>query len=170
MIKINHIGERKFRLLKYKEAKVIKYGSPEFIALAQSLSYKYPRKNKFLLLFAQGEKSDKLKAAKYIAFEARRELLEINVKSIVNKYIGETEKNLNKIFEQAEESNSILFLDEADLLFSQRSNSSDNEMNEIFNQLIPKYKNIVFLPGAFNGNSSSRLNSLVDVIVQFRIY
>ena len=45
---------------------------------------------------------------------------------IVSKYIGETEKNLNKIFKEAEESNAILFFDEADALFGKRSEVRDS--------------------------------------------
>ncbi len=46
---------------------------------------------------------------------------------IVSKYIGETEKNLNRIFKEAEESNAIPFFDKADALFGKRSKVQDLE-------------------------------------------
>ena len=53
------------------------------------------------------------------------DLYKIDLSSVVSKYIGETEKNLSKIFHEAESSNSILFFDEADALFGKRSEVKD---------------------------------------------
>ena len=53
--------------------------------------------------------------------ELRLDLYLIDLASIVSKYIGETEKNLRKVFDAAEESGAILLFDEADALFGKRS-------------------------------------------------
>ncbi|MCM1565321.1 MAG: ATP-binding protein [Dehalobacter sp.] len=64
-------------------------------------------------------------AAEILAREIQLDLYKIDLSSIVSKYIGETEKNLNKIFKEAEMSNAILFFDEADALFGKRSEVKD---------------------------------------------
>jgi hypothetical protein len=149
-------------------SKIVKYGSPEFIAVAQGLSYKYPRQSKFVVIFAPGKKSDKLKAAKYVAFEARKQLQEINANTVVTKYIGETEKNLNKVFEDARARNALLLFDEADSLFEKRSNLPEMGMNKVFIRYIRRYKSIVFLSGAFDNDFFKQPDSLVDLVVEFR--
>lgn len=67
----------------------------------------------------------KTMAASVIAAELRLELFRINLAAVVSKYVGETEKNLERIFAAAEGSNAILFFDEADALFGKRSEVRD---------------------------------------------
>ena len=67
----------------------------------------------------------KTMAAEIMANELMLELYKIDLSQIVSKYIGETEKNLSKIFHEAETSNAILFFDEADALFGKRSEVKD---------------------------------------------
>jgi SpoVK/Ycf46/Vps4 family AAA+-type ATPase len=64
-------------------------------------------------------------AAEVIAAELGLDLYKIDLSSVVSKYIGETEKNLERIFNEAESSNAILFFDEADALFGKRSEVRD---------------------------------------------
>lgn len=64
-------------------------------------------------------------AAQILAQELNLDLYKIDLSSVVSKYIGETEKNLNRIFYEAESSNAILFFDEADALFGKRSEVKD---------------------------------------------
>ena len=54
-----------------------------------------------------------------------RDLYKIDLSNVVSKYIGETEKNLSRIFREAQASNAILFFDEADALFGKRSEVKD---------------------------------------------
>ena len=56
-----------------------------------------------------------------LAAELGLELFRVDLATVVTKYIGETEKNLDRIFDAAEGSNAILFFDEADALFGKRS-------------------------------------------------
>ena len=65
-------------------------------------------------------------AAEIIARELKLDLYKIDLSTIVSKYIGETEKNLERIFREAEASNAILFFDEADALFGKRSEVRDS--------------------------------------------
>ena len=60
-------------------------------------------------------------AAEVIAHELQLDLYKVDLSGVVSKYIGETEKNLSKIFHEAETSNTILFFDEADALFGKRT-------------------------------------------------
>ena len=65
-------------------------------------------------------------AASVISQELGRDLFRVDLAQIVNKYIGETEKNLSRVFEVAENSSVILFFDEADALFGKRSEVKDS--------------------------------------------
>ncbi|HSM58119.1 MAG TPA: AAA family ATPase [Candidatus Sulfomarinibacteraceae bacterium] len=67
----------------------------------------------------------KTMAAEVIAGELGLDLYKIDLSSVVSKYIGETEKNLERIFNEAESSNAILFFDEADAIFGKRSEVKD---------------------------------------------
>jgi SpoVK/Ycf46/Vps4 family AAA+-type ATPase len=60
-------------------------------------------------------------AAEVLAKELELDLFRIDLSMVVNKYIGETEKNLRKIFDAAEDGGAILLFDEADSLFGKRS-------------------------------------------------
>jgi ATP-dependent 26S proteasome regulatory subunit len=77
-------------------------------------------------LFAGPSGTGKTMAAEIIAGQLCIELYKINISTIVSKYIGETEKNLEQIFREAETSNAILFFDEADALFGKRSEVKDS--------------------------------------------
>ena len=77
------------------------------------------------VLFAGSPGTGKTMAAGIIAAELGLELYKIDLSGVVSKYIGETEKNLEKIFQEAGNSNAILFFDEADAIFGKRSEVHD---------------------------------------------
>ncbi len=77
------------------------------------------------VLFSGPSGTGKTLAVEVIANELRLEAYKIDLSTVVSKYIGETEKNLSKVFEEAEASNAILFFDEADALFGKRSEVKD---------------------------------------------
>lgn len=76
-------------------------------------------------LFAGPSGTGKTMAAEVIANELGLDLYKIDLSAVVSKYIGETEKNLNRVFTEAEHSNAILFFDEADALLGKRSEVKD---------------------------------------------
>jgi hypothetical protein len=78
------------------------------------------------VLFAGPSGTGKTMAAGIIAAELGLDLYKIDLSTVISKYIGETEKNLSRIFEEAETSNAILFFDEADALFGKRSEVRDS--------------------------------------------
>jgi ATP-dependent 26S proteasome regulatory subunit len=77
-------------------------------------------------LFVGPPGTGKTMAADILAGELALDLYKIDLSTVVSKYVGETEKNLNRIFKEAETSNSILFFDEADALFGRRSEVRDS--------------------------------------------
>jgi len=77
-------------------------------------------------LFTGPSGTGKTMAAEVLAGELRLDLYRIDLSSVVSKYIGETEKNLRKVFDAAEQGGSILLFDEADALFGKRSEVKDS--------------------------------------------
>ncbi len=77
-------------------------------------------------LFAGDTGTGKTLAADVIATHLRLDLYRIDLSAVVSKYIGETEKNLRRLFDAAENGGSILFFDEADALFGKRSEVKDS--------------------------------------------
>ncbi len=77
-------------------------------------------------LFAGLSGTGKTMAAEVLANELRLELYRIDLSSVVSKYIGETEKNLRRVFDAAEQGGAILLFDEADALFGKRSEVKDS--------------------------------------------
>lgn len=76
-------------------------------------------------LFSGPSGTGKTMAAEVVANELGLDLYKIDLSGVVSKYIGETEKNLDRIFIAAESANAILFFDEADALFGKRSEVRD---------------------------------------------
>jgi AAA+ superfamily predicted ATPase len=77
------------------------------------------------VLFAGAPGTGKTMAADIIAAELGLDLYKIELSGVISKYIGETEKNLERIFSEAQSSNAILFFDEADSIFGKRSEVKD---------------------------------------------
>ncbi len=77
-------------------------------------------------LFSGVSGTGKTMAAEVLANDLQLELYRIDLSQVVSKYIGETEKNLRRVFDAAEEGGSILLFDEADALFGKRSEVRDS--------------------------------------------
>lgn len=77
-------------------------------------------------LFTGTSGTGKTLAAEVLANELRLDLYRIDLSSVVSKYIGETEKNLRRVFDAAEAGGAILLFDEADALFGKRSEVKDS--------------------------------------------
>src|SRR6202041_91261 len=78
------------------------------------------------VMFSGASGVGKTMAAEVMAGELGLDVYKIDLSTVVSKYIGETEKNLARIFAEAETSNAILFFDEADALFGKRSEVKDS--------------------------------------------
>ena len=105
----------------------------------------------YIALFEGDDASDKLAAAALMAKEEGRRLYRIDVAQVVSKYAGETEKNLDKVLNNAQSHDWILFFDEADALFGKRTSikdSHDRHANSDVNYLMHKiedYKGVVIV-------------------------
>jgi ATP-dependent 26S proteasome regulatory subunit len=77
-------------------------------------------------LFSGASGTGKTMAAEVLAQELRLDLYRIDLSAVVSKYIGETEKNLRRIFDAAETGGAILLFDEADALFGKRTEVKDS--------------------------------------------
>jgi len=77
-------------------------------------------------LFSGESGTGKTMASEVLAKELNLDLYRIDLSQVVNKYIGETEKNLKRIFDAAEDGGAILLFDEADALFGKRSEVKDS--------------------------------------------
>jgi len=78
------------------------------------------------VLFAGASGTGKTLAAEVLANELRRPLYRIDLSKVVSKYIGETEKHLDLLFDNPEAADAILLFDEADALFGKRSEVKDS--------------------------------------------
>jgi ATP-dependent 26S proteasome regulatory subunit len=110
------------------------------------------------VLFAGPSGTGKTMAAEVIANELGLDLFRIDLSSVVSKYIGDTEKNLERIFAAAMGSNSILLFDEADAIFGKRSavnDAHDRYANVEISYLLQKmeqYEGVTILTSNLRGN------------------
>ena len=134
--------------VKYRSLVYEKWGFEKRLSLGKGLN----------ILFSGPPGSGKTMAAEVIANEIGLEIYKIDVSQVVSKYIGETEKNLEEIFKEAETSNAILFFDEADALFGKRSEVKDahdryaNVEIGYLLQRMEEYDGIVILATNLNQN------------------
>lgn len=128
---------------------------------------KYPYGSGLSALFSGPSGTGKTMAACVIARSLDRPLYRVDLSQIFDRYVGETEKNLARIFDAAEAGRVVMLFDEADALFSQRSevkSSNDRYANLEVNYLLQKmeeHRGIVIL--------TTNLDSSIDVAFRRRI-
>lgn len=81
--------------------------------------------NGLIALFSGPSGTGKTMAAEVVASHAGLHLYKVDLAAVVSKYVGETESNLGRIFDEAADSDAVLLFDEADALFGERSEVSD---------------------------------------------
>jgi SpoVK/Ycf46/Vps4 family AAA+-type ATPase len=112
-------------------------------------------------------------AAEILAAELGLGLYKINLAGVVSKYIGETEKNLDRIFNAADDSNALLFFDEAEALFGKRSEVSDahdryaNIEIAFLLQKMEQYEGIAILTTNLRQNMDEAFIRRLQHIVEF---
>jgi adenylate kinase family enzyme len=125
------------------------------------------------VLFAGESGTGKTMAAQVLAAQLGLDLFRVDLATIVSKYIGETEKNLERIFTAADGSNAILFFDEADALFGKRSEVSDShdryaniEVAYLL-QRMEAYPGAVILATNFRRNIDDAFVRRLDFVIDF---
>lgn len=124
-------------------------------------------------LFGGNPGTGKTLAANVVADELALDLLEVDLSSVVDKYVGETEKNLEQVFREAEAMNVVLFFDEADALFGSRSAVSDardryaNLEVSYLLQRMEHFDGITILATNLRGNLDSAFTRRLQFLITF---
>ncbi|WP_293103273.1 ATP-binding protein, partial [Moorena sp. SIO3I6] len=124
-------------------------------------------------LFYGASGTGKTMAAEVLAQEFRLDLYRIDLSRVVSKYIGETEKNLRRIFDAAETGSAILLFDEADALFGKRTqvqDSHDRHANIEVSYLLQRmeaYQGLAILTTNFQSALDSAFSRRIRFVVEF---
>lgn len=124
-------------------------------------------------LFSGPSGTGKTLAARLLAAALQMDVYRLDLSSVVNKYIGETEKNLNLIFSRAEELDVILLLDEGDSLLTQRTgvqSSNDRYANLETNFLLQRletFEGILLVTTNAGDRIDSAFQRRMDVVISF---
>jgi hypothetical protein len=124
-------------------------------------------------LFAGPSGTGKTMAAEVLAGELRLDLYRIDLSSVVSKYIGETERNLRRVFDAAEEGGAILLFDEADALFGKRTEVKDShdryaniEVSYLL-QRMESYRGLAILTTNFRSAIDTAFLRRIRFVVEF---
>jgi len=126
-------------------------------------------------LFAGDPGTGKTMAAEVIAHELGLDLYAVDLSTVVDKYIGETEKNLERIFSEAEGINAVILFDEADALFGKRSEVSDahdrhaNVEVAYLLQRMETFDGLAVLATNLRANLDEAFARRLDAIVDFAV-
>jgi hypothetical protein len=124
-------------------------------------------------LFAGPSGTGKTMAAEVIAYELGFDLYTVDLATVVDKYIGETEKNLERIFSEAERVNGVLFFDEADALFGKRSDVKDahdryaNVETAYLLQRMESFDGVAILATNLRANLDAAFTRRLDALIDF---
>jgi SpoVK/Ycf46/Vps4 family AAA+-type ATPase len=124
-------------------------------------------------LFSGPSGTGKTLAARLLATSLQMDLYRLDLSTVVNKYIGETEKNLNQVFSRAEELDVILLLDEGDALLTQRTGvhtSNDRYANLETNFLLQRlesFEGILIVTTNAGERIDSAFQRRMDVVIDF---
>ena len=149
--------------LRHRDRVLSEWGYETTVSRAQGLK----------VLFAGESGTGKTMAAQVLGAELGLEMFRVDLAGTVSKYIGETEKNLERIFTAADGSNAILFFDEADALFGKRSEVSDshdryaNMEVAYLLQRMEAYPGAVILATNFRRNLDDAFVRRLDFVIDF---
>lgn len=150
-----------------------------WIAYHDAMVNEWDLKNKFKsgykALFYGPPGTGKTFTATLLGKQFNKDVYRIDLSQVVSKYIGETEKNLEKIFQKAEDKNWILFFDEADALFGKRTSVSSahdryaNQETSYLLQRIEDFNGLVILASNNKTNIDSAFLRRFNAIIHFPV-
>lgn len=126
-------------------------------------------------LFSGVSGTGKTLAARLLASVLQKDIYRLDLSTVVSKYIGETEKNLSRVFARAEELDVILLIDEGDALMASRTevrNSTDRYANLETNYLLQRlesFEGILLVTTNAGDRIDSAFRRRMDVVVDFRL-
>jgi SpoVK/Ycf46/Vps4 family AAA+-type ATPase len=126
-------------------------------------------------LFAGDSGTGKTMSAEVIAADLGLDLYVVDLSTVVDKYIGQTEKNLERIFTEAAGVNGVLLFDEADAIFGKRSEVSDsrdryaNMESAFLLQRMESFEGVAILTTNLRANLDEAFIRRLDVIVDFPV-
>lgn len=132
-------------------------------------------KNGFKVLFTGPPGTGKTLTASLLGKSCQMDVYRVDLSMVVSKYIGETEKNLSKVFDMAENKNWILFFDEADALFGKRSQTTDshdryaNQEVSYLLQRIEDFDGLVILCTNFKNNIDEAFFRRFQLVLDFEV-
>ncbi len=141
--------------------------------LLDSLGMKHRFKSGYLALFYGPPGTGKTLTACLLGKFTSKDVFRIDLSRIVSKYIGETEKNLSRLFDKAENKDWILFFDEADALFGKRTDIRDahdkyaNQETAYLLQRVEAYKGLVILATNQRTNIDDAFSRRFQAIIHF---
>jgi SpoVK/Ycf46/Vps4 family AAA+-type ATPase len=100
--------------------------APDAMLGLKNICQEFKPGQSLMCLFSGERGTGQTLAAQAIARQLGKPLMHVDLAAVVSKYIGETEKNLNRIFEAAQRQDAVLFFDEADALFGKRTDVKDS--------------------------------------------
>lgn len=128
-----------------------------------------------IALFVGGSGTGKTMATEVLASEQQIDLYRIDLAALVSKWVGETEKNLSRVFADAERANCMLFFDECDAMFGRRGavkDANDRWANLEVNYLLQRiedYAGVVILATNLRQNMDDAFQRRIQVVVDFPV-
>ncbi|MFD7698878.1 ATP-binding protein [Streptomyces caelestis] len=124
-------------------------------------------------LFAGESGTGKTLSAEVVAAELGLDLYVVRLSSVVDKYVGETEKNLERVFSEADRTDAVLLFDEADAVFGKRSEVKDahdryaNMESAYLLQRLESFDGIALLTTNLRANIDEAFTRRLDLVVDF---
>lgn len=149
--------------VKYRHRVYTEWGFSKKAAYGRGLS----------ILFSGPPGTGKTMAAQVITNQLHMQLFKVQLSQVISKYIGETEKNLRRVFEEAKNANCVLFFDETDALFGKRSEVKDshdrhaNIETAYLLQQMEEYDGVVLMATNLLQNIDEAFMRRISFVVQF---
>ena len=121
-------------------------------------------------LFLSGNAASTALAAEAVAHALGRDLLRVDLGAVVSHYIGETEKNLDRILEATDPARSILFFDEADALFGERTEVRDSHDRYANIEVSSLLETLESFPGLVIFATASPVEPIAGRLVRYAVH